>query len=97
MGQPARLFCGLLGAWGTLLMIIGCVPVTSQPVGSPAVSAIEPTPTALIETHVNADWTNVQSRNEDGLAMLGNPDAPHHLYRLFRLFVTQLSRSRAGC
>lgn len=59
-----------------VIVMVGCTPVALEPVDNHLSADFAATPTSWIETHVNADWTNVQSRTEDGLAMLGNPNAP---------------------
>ncbi|MEM7134057.1 MAG: hypothetical protein AAF702_47645 [Chloroflexota bacterium] len=69
----------------SFLSLIACIPITSEQVDSSqsltlpihTTTPIPPQPTEdHIETHVHANWTNVQGRTDDGLAYIGNPDAP---------------------
>ena len=67
----------------TLFMVIGCAtppvetgPVVEANVLEHTVSAdLEPA-SAVVDDASPSDWLTVSGRTADGLAMLGNPDAP---------------------
>ena len=64
------------------LLSVSCVMTSLEPESAldsktaPAVDALQPTAATTTDDRNNGDWINLQSRTADGLARLGNPDAP---------------------
>lgn len=65
---------GAVIATFAVVFAAGCIQTLPSAEALPATESVSTS--TPIETDASVDWISEQSRTEDGLAMLGNPDAP---------------------
>lgn len=58
------------------VLVSGCIQTLPSTDALPTATVKPNTVPTAVDAHVDADWSNVSSRTNDGLAMLGNPNAP---------------------